>query len=130
MEFLWKYNVKFNEAYGSKTAALEVFRVYLQSLNNELIDYGMSHFLTRDEAVSLTYGLVPEISIASKFQKIVSGISNVNAFKNLIFTVEKMKKVTELYKKYPQDMGSFKAWKQAVENEMQEVKSKFPVNPV
>jgi digeranylgeranylglycerophospholipid reductase len=130
MDFLWKYNMRFNEAYGGKTAALEILRVYLQSLNNDLINYGMSNFLTKDEAVSLTYGMVPEISLASKFQKIISGISNVNAFKNLIFTVNKMKSIIELYKKYPKDVQSFKAWKEAVEKEMQEVKTKFPVNPI
>ena len=130
MDYLWKYNTMFNEAYGSKTAALEVFRVYLQSLNNDLINYGMSHFLTKEEAVALSYGMVPEMSVASKFQKIISGISNVNAFKNLIFTVKKMKVMLELYKKYPKDVSSFKPWKESIEREMLEIKTKFQVNPV
>ncbi|MGA3020856.1 MAG: NAD(P)/FAD-dependent oxidoreductase [Candidatus Micrarchaeales archaeon] len=130
MNFLWKYNVMFNNAYGNKTAALEAFRVYLQSLNNDLINYGMSHFLTKEEATVLTYGKIPEISIASTFQKIISGIANINAFKNLLFTVSKMKKLLELYKNYPKDLSSFKQWKQSLESEMQEVKNRFPVNPV
>jgi flavin-dependent dehydrogenase len=130
MKFLWKYNLRFNNAYGNKTAALEVFRVYLQSLNNELINYGMSHFLTKEEAKAMSYGLVPEISLASTFQKIISGVSNINAFKNLIYAHGKMKKFLELYKNYPKEMSSFKPWKESVEREMQEVKARFPVNPV
>jgi geranylgeranyl reductase family protein len=130
MKFLWKYNLKFNDAYGNKTAALEIFRVYLQSLNNDLINYGMAHFLTKEEANALSYGLVPEITIASTFQKILSGISNVNAFKNLLFAVSKMKRLLELYKKYPSDAGTFKPWKETVEKEMNELKARFPVNPV
>jgi len=130
MDVMWRYNVQFNEAYGSKTAALEVLRVYLQSLNNELINYGMEKFLTEKEATALSYGRIPEITIANKFQKIVSGISNVNAFKNLLYTTNKMKTLIALYKKYPKRVEGFKPWKQAVENEMREVKAKFPANPV
>ncbi len=53
IEGLWNYNLLYNEKYGSKTGALEVFRIYLQSLNNDLINYGMKHFLTKDEAIKL-----------------------------------------------------------------------------
>ncbi len=130
MDRLWKYNLKFNELYGSKTAALEAFRVYLQSLNNDLINYGMSHFITKDEAEKLAYGLVPEMTIASTFQKILSGVSNINAFKNLLFTVNKMKKLTALYENYPKDVSAFKAWNETVTKEMKEVKERFPANPV
>ncbi len=127
---LWSYNVAFNEVYGNKTAALEVFRVYLQSLNNDLINYGMSHFLTKGEAEALSYGMVPEITIASKFQKILSGVANINAFKNLLFTVNKMKRLLEVYKAYPQSPAEFEKWRSTVQAEMKEVKERFPANPV
>lgn len=130
MNFLWKYNLRFNDAYGNKTAALEIFRVYLQSLNNDLINYGMSHFLTKEEATKMSYGLVPEISIASTFQKILSGVANINAFKNLVYAHGKMKRMIELYKSYPKDVSSFKTWKESVEREMSEAKARFPANPV
>jgi flavin-dependent dehydrogenase len=127
---LWKYNLRYNELYGSKTAALEVFRVYLQSLNNDLINYGMSHFVTKVEAEQLAYGLIPEMSVMEKFQKVMSGVANINAFKNLLFTVGKMKRLNALYKEYPKDARSFRAWNEAVARELQEVKAKFPPNPV
>jgi flavin-dependent dehydrogenase len=130
MDYLWKYNTQFNKVYGNKTAALEVFRVYLQSLNNEVMNYGMSHFITEQEAVDFTYGRVPDITIASKFQKVISGIGNLNAFKDLLFTANKMKTMLELYKKYPANIGEFKAWKAVVAKEMHEIKTKFPVGPV
>ncbi len=130
MDFLWKYNLRFNEEYGNKTAGLEVFRVYLQSLNNAQIDYGMSHFLTKEETVAMSYGLVPEITLASTFNKVLSGISNVSAFKNLLFAHSKMKKLLHLYKSYPKDVNGFRAWRESVNNEMQDVKQRFPVNPV
>ncbi len=130
VEALWSYNNEFNELYGSKTAALEVFRVYLQSLNNDLINYGMSHFLTKEEATALSYGLIPEITIASTFQKVVSGISNLNAFRNLLFAVSKMKRLLEVYKSYPKGPADFAKWRSVVQVEMKEVKDRFQVNPV
>ena len=129
MEFLWKYNVRYNDLYGNKTAALEAFRIYLQSLNNDLITYGMSHFLTKQEAEEISYGRIPKITIAGTFNKVLSGISNINAFRNLIFTVNKMKRMNELYGKYP-GMSGFLDWKKAVNAEMREVKERFPPNPI
>jgi len=130
MNFLWRYNVRYNEVYGSKSGALEVFRVYLQSLNNDLINYGMNHFLTPKEAEVITYGMVPEISIASTFHKVISGIANINAFKNLLYTVKKMKKLLDLYQKYPKSVDEFDAWSNAVYREIKEAKDKFIVSPV
>ncbi len=130
MEFLWKYNVLFNESYGNKTAGLEAFRVYLQSLNNDLINYGMHHFLTEEEAVEISYGNIPKITIASTFNKVLHGISNIDAFKNLLFTVKKMQKMNEMYQHYPNAVHEFQAWKHAVNTEMTEVKEKFHPNPI
>ena len=130
LEFLWKYNVRYNETYGNKTAGLEVLRVYLQSLNNDLINYGMSKFLTEQEAVDISYGIIPKITIASTFNKAPSGISNINAFKNLLSAVKRMKDMNELYQKYPSSPASFDAWKKLVNENMHDVKERFPPNPI
>ncbi len=130
LDYLWKYNLRYNEVYGNKTAGLEVFRIYLQSLNNELINYGMSKFLTEEEAIAISYGNIPEITIASTFNKVLSGISNLNAFRNLLFAVKRMKEMNELYNKYPSGPAEFDAWKKAVNERMHDVKEKFKPNPV
>jgi geranylgeranyl reductase family protein len=130
MDYLWRYNVSYNELYGNKTAGLEVFRIYLQSLNNDLINYGMAHFITEEEAVEISYGRVPNLTIASTFNKILSGISNINAFKNLIYTVNTMKKLNGHYAKYPKDPKGFEAWKEIVEKEIHAAKERFKPNPI
>ncbi len=130
MDYLWKYNVNYNTLYGNKTAGLEVFRIYLQSLNNDLINYGMAHFITEEEAVEISYGRVPNLTIASTFNKILSGISNINAFKNLIYTVNAMKKLNGHYANYPKDPKNFEAWKAIVEKEMHAAKERFKPNPI
>ena len=127
---LWRYNIDYNKAYGRKTAGLEVLRVYLQSLNNDVINYGMKTFLTSKEAEDLSYGLVPELSLASKFKMVLKGASNVGAFSNLLFAVKKMKELNALYNKYPETPEGFAKWREAVNGTMKEAKERFKPNPV
>ena len=65
--------------------------MYLQSLNNDLLNYGMKTFVTAKEASDLSYGRVPELSLTGKFKMILQGAQNINAFANLLFVVKKMK---------------------------------------
>jgi digeranylgeranylglycerophospholipid reductase len=127
---LWKYNLDFNEEYGKKTAGLEVFRVYLQSMNNDLLNYGMKMFVTAKEATQLGYGLVPELSISGKFKMMLKGAENLKAFSNLIYVVKKMKILNELYNRYPKSIEGFESWRKAVDAEMEEAKARFQPNPI
>ncbi len=130
MDYLWKYNVRYNDAYGSKTAGLEVFRIYLQSLDNELINYGMANFLTKEEAVQISYGLIPEMTMSGTLMKIMKGVQNINAFNNLRYCVSTMKRLNGLYANYPKDTKGFKAFKAAVSAEIKDAKARFPPMPI
>ena len=130
LESIWDYNIRYNNDYGNKTAGLEIFRVYLQSMNNDLINYGMAHFLTEEEAIEISYGRIPKLTLRSTFNKILSGISNLNAFRNLLFVVDKMKTLNDIYHQYPSSPAEFGAWKTKVTSEMSGVKEKFKPNPI
>lgn len=130
LEALWGYNLRYNAQYGSKTAGLEVLRIYLQSLNNDLINYGMHHFISEKEAIEMSYGRIPELTVAAAFTKMLHGVKNVGAFKNLMLTVKKMKALNALYAKYPKTPGEFKPWQQLVHREIREAKEKFKPNPI
>ncbi|MGH9973352.1 MAG: NAD(P)/FAD-dependent oxidoreductase, partial [Nitrososphaeraceae archaeon] len=56
---LWQYNLDFVDAYGYKTAGLEVFRRLLQKLTNDQINYGMKHFLSKLDIDNITNGEHP-----------------------------------------------------------------------
>jgi geranylgeranyl reductase family protein len=127
---LWRYNLAFNELYGRKTAGLEVFRVYLQSLNNDLINYGMKNFLTSKEAVDLGYGRVTELSIASKFKMMLKGATNINAFSNLIYVVRSMDELGKIYAEFPKTPEGFPQWRTRVMGKMTEAKERFKPNPI
>ncbi len=130
VEGLWQYNLDFNEAYGKKTAGLEVFRTYLQSLNNDTINYGMKMFLTAKEAEDLSYGRIPELSLAKKAKLVLQGASNINAFKNLLYVVKEMKKLNDIYETYPKNIAEFANWRKAVAVEMDDAKERFKPNPI
>jgi len=55
-------------------AGMEIFRIFLQSMNNQDIDYGMKSFITYEEAVEITYGRIPELSLTKKMSKLVKGV--------------------------------------------------------
>ena len=130
MKNLWQYNLDFNREYGSKTAGMEVFRTYLQSLNNETINYGMKNFLSTKEAEDLCYGRTPELSLAGKFKMVLKGAGNISAFSNLVYAVKKMKKLNSLYEQYPKSMEEFPKWRQQVTSEVEETKQRFQPNPI
>ena len=127
---LWKYNVDYNQAYGKRTAGMEVFRIYLQSLNNDILNYGMKTFLTTKEASDITLGLIPELSLASKFKMVLKGATNVRAFSNLVYVVGKMKEFNSLYDAYPKTPEEFAPFKKTVKTIIEDAKERFKPNPV
>jgi len=127
---MWKYNLEFNEAYGKKTAGMEIFRIYLQSLNNKILNYGMNKFLTTKEASDITLGLVPELSLASKFKFVLKGASNIAAFRNLVYVMSKMKEMNSIYENYPKTPDDFAKFKRTIKENIEEAKIRFRPNPI
>ena len=127
---LWQYNLDYNKNYGYKTAGMEVFRIYLQSLNNEVLNYGFKNFLSKAEAEDLSYGRVTELSLASKLLMVLKGAANISAFRNLLYVVKKMKELNEIYAKYPQSPSEFLEWKKTVVAEIEDAKGRFKPSPI
>src|SRR6266852_6646934 len=124
-EQFWQYNLDFVERYGNKTAGLEAFRLYLQTLNNKEINYGMRHFLSASEATEISLGEMPELSAPEKLVKLLRGLGSYKAFGGLIFTMNRMKRLNQLYQNYPKDASEFAAWKKRVDVTLQEVRHRF-----
>jgi digeranylgeranylglycerophospholipid reductase len=122
---LWQYNLDFVERYGNKTAGLEAFRLYLQTLNNKEINYGMRNFLSASEATEMSLGEMPELSGLEKFGKLLRGLGSYKAFKGLVYTMSRMKQLNELYQNYPKDPSQFEAWKKKVDSLLDGVRERF-----
>ncbi|MHB8360931.1 MAG: geranylgeranyl reductase family protein, partial [Thermoplasmataceae archaeon] len=127
---LWNYNLEYNEIYGKRMAGMEAFRIYLQSLNNSILNYGMKSFLTDKEASDITLGLIPDLSMAQKFKMVLKGARNMTAFSNLLYTIKKMKEMNAIYNNYPQTPEEFPKFKTKVVHEIEEVKERFQPNPI
>ena len=108
---MWEYNTRYVEKYGNKTAALETFRIYLQTLDNSELNYGLRNFVTNKEAVAFTFGEIPEMSFADKIVKVALGLRKLSAFRNLAFSVSKMNALNRLYCQYPKTPSDFSEWK-------------------
>src|SRR6266516_3605711 len=87
---LWQYNLDFVKHYGSKTAGLEAFRMYLQTLNNQEINYGMRHFLSGKEATEISLGEMPHLSPFGKMVKLFLGLGSYKAFRGLVYTMKQL----------------------------------------
>ena len=122
---LWQYNTRYVETYGNKTAALEAFRIYLQTLDNSELNYGMRNFVTNKEAVAFTWGEAPELNIADKIVKAALGLRKFTAFRNLAFSVSKMNLLNRLYSQYPETPSGFSEWKKEVVAILSEVRARF-----
>jgi geranylgeranyl reductase family protein len=122
---LWGYNTKYVETYGNKSAALEAFRIYLQTLDNSELNYGMRNFVTKKEAVGFLYGEVPDLSLADKIVKVARGLPKFSAFRNLAFTVSKMNALNHLYSQYPESPSGFDEWKREVDAILNAIRNRF-----
>jgi len=122
---LWQYNLDFVQHYGNKTAGLEAFRLYLQTLNNEEINYGMRHFLSASEATEISLGEMPELSPLQKLVKLFRGLGSYKAFKGLVYTMDGMKQLNHLYQQYPKEPSQFPAWKGQVDSILSKARTRF-----
>src|SRR5205809_1111562 len=110
---------------SNKAARLEVFRMYLQTLNNDQINYGMRHFLSSDEATEISLGEMPHLSAAKKIVKLFRGLGSYKAFSGLVFTMARMRALNELYQNYPKDPAQFDAWKANVDSILAQGRARF-----
>jgi digeranylgeranylglycerophospholipid reductase len=122
---LWQYNTRYVETYGNKTAALETFRIYLQTLDNSELNYGLRNFVTNKEAVAFSWGEVPELSLTDKIVKAALGLRKFSAFRNLTFSVSKMNSLNQLYSEYPKAPSGFSEWKKEVDAILNAVRARF-----
>ncbi len=122
---LWEYNVNYFQHYGSKTPPLEAFRIFLQSLGNSQLKYGMKHFITSYEIDRISIGESPHISMMTKLQKLLFSIGDMATFRGLLYARRKMKELRALYDQYPQKPEDFPAWKQKVTAQLDEVRTRF-----
>jgi flavin-dependent dehydrogenase len=126
---LWKYNTDFVNDYGYKTAGLEVFRRFLQTLTNEQINYGMKHFLSKLDIDKISHGEHPEFGTVDKVGMIIRGALHRKTAEGLKYTADKNRTLVEHYRNYPEAPEEFPSWHKVLMKELGEAFERFEVTP-
>lgn len=120
LETLWEYNSAWMKGYGARNACLDLFRIFLQNLTNEQINFGMGHKLIKEEdLIKTSEGRDLELGVTDKLTRVVRSITKINLSRNLQFVANKMKEIKYLYRTYPSPAGFFE-WRTKVKNLYQE----------
>ncbi|WP_455277271.1 geranylgeranyl reductase family protein [[Eubacterium] cellulosolvens] len=114
IENLWEYNQKYMKEYGAKQASLDVFRIFLQSINDDDLNYGMENQIIKPKDV-LEANINGELklNINDKIERAFRGIKKINILINLRNTAKKMKQIRNIYNSYP-EIEKFAEWKKEV----------------
>ncbi|MCX8183595.1 MAG: geranylgeranyl hydrogenase, partial [Crenarchaeota archaeon] len=113
-EALWGFNKEYMRNYGVKQAALDVFRVFLQGLNNELINYGLAQGLIKSEdLLEASMGGKLRLNITEKAARVFAGIGKPGFLLKLNRTVKLMEDFRQFYVDYPSREG-FDEWRAKV----------------
>jgi digeranylgeranylglycerophospholipid reductase len=114
-EGLWSYNGKYMEVYGAKQAGLDVFRMLLQRLTNNELNYGMEHHLITDEDLLKTsLGEDVKLNITEKTRRVFKGIGSLSLLKKLNATVKLMKEIKSLHRNYPSSPEGLGEWEDQI----------------
>jgi len=110
-ETLWSYTGIFMKEYGAKQAGLDIFRMLLQRLSNEEMNYGMRHHLiTDDDLLKTSMGEDLKLNITEKTGRLFKGLGSISLLKKLNVTSKLMKEIKELYKNYPSSPEGLEDW--------------------
>ena len=122
---LWVANKCYMERYGAKQAALDVFRMFLQQLSDEDLEYGMRRKIIKEEdlnVVSLKGDL--ELSVVEKAMRLLAGLRRPSLLLKLRAVAKYMDIMKKHYLNYPDNPDKLPVWKSRVDEIMSEFKAK------
>ena len=116
MEALWPLNVRYMSDYGAKQAGLDIFRIFLQSLTNEDINYGMKYRLIKEEDVlkASMEGRI-HLNVTDVTRRVIIGLGRMRFLGKLYEMARKSRRVRELYANYPKTPKDFPQWRRMVQ---------------
>jgi digeranylgeranylglycerophospholipid reductase len=121
---LWKVNKEYVKAYGMKAAGLEIFKIFLQELSNDDLEFGMEKkLITESDLTRLSYGH-GDLSIRDRAVRIIKGVRRPSILMHLATTASYMKKVRKIYENYP-ERESYEEWSRSVYSLFSDFKKKI-----
>jgi flavin-dependent dehydrogenase len=115
-EALWPYNVKYMQSYGAKTAALDMFRLFLQRCTDDELNHGMrNRLLTEEDLLKTSVGAELHLNITEKAQRVFRGLKRLGFIRKLHRTARVIAEIKQLYQNYPPP-HQYAAWVDQVES--------------
>lgn len=127
---LWKLNLGYMRGIGAKQASLDIFRIYLQELSNEEIEWGLKNGIMKAEDAydtSVTGELKANFSVLDKVKTLFKLLGRPSMLQELVTVSRYMKKAKELYLNYPETPGRLEDWIERVEALYREYKGKLGI---
>ncbi|MHA1596515.1 MAG: geranylgeranyl reductase family protein [Candidatus Asgardarchaeia archaeon] len=123
---LWQYNIEFNKVYGAKQASLDVFRHFLQNIDDIDLNYGMKAKLMREEDVlKVNLGGDLKLKITEKARRLIRGIRRPRLILDLNYVANKMKIAKNYFLNYPKSPDEFPEWNRKVKDFFEKVREHF-----
>ena len=112
---LWPINLRFMENYGIKQAGLDIFRIFLQGLTNEDLNYGMKYqLITEEDLLKTSLGEDVHLNVGEATRRIFSGLGRLSFLKSLYIMAKTLREAKDMYKKYPSSPDEFPEWKRKI----------------
>jgi len=128
-EGLWAYNRRYMEWYGAKQAVLDVFRMFLQQVGDDNLDYGMKYRLvTEEDLLKASMGGDIHLNITEKTRRVFRGLGRISLLNKLRETAKLRNKVKTLYLNYPTSPQGFEEWRENTKKLYEAARSKLRFN--
>ena len=129
---LWKTNLLYMRGLGAKQAGLDIFRIYLQELGNDEIEWALKNGVMRAEHAydtSVSGELKADFSVLERLNLLLRGIRSgrLSMLLELRRVADYMKKVKELYAQYPENPDDLQPWVARVEDLYKQYKKEIGV---
>jgi len=123
---LWSYNLMHyaKDGYGPKYAAIDAFRIYLQSSRPKDVDFAVKHrLLEAEDLLNLT--TKGKLGFRTKLGKVFRGIRNPSLLKELNDIREVMDSISGHCLNYPQSFEGFPEWKRETDQMFSDLEENF-----
>ena len=123
---LWPINVRFMKGYGKKQAGLDVFRIFLQGITDEDLNYGMKYaVITEDDLLKASMGEPIRLNIEEATRRIFLGLGRLRLLRSLYKMARTLREARRLYERYPSSPDEFPRWRMEIRRIFDEAKASF-----
>lgn len=116
---LWGLNLRYMRSTGAKQVALDILRMFLQTLTNEEIEWAIRKGLAGIEEITSVFGegeLRMTAGFLEKVNLVIKLLGKPILLTKLIIVSDYMKKAKSLYLEYPEDPSNLEQWARRVES--------------